>query len=686
MPNNKAVALLLAAASVQSVNAAENGLDELDFINDLPITFAATRLPQQLSAAPASVTIIDQAMIQASSATTVAELMRLVPGMQSYHIATNASAVSYHGMSDKFPPRMEVMIDGRSVYIPLFSAVIWETLPLSIDDIDRIEVVRGSNTVTQGSNAFLGAINIITHSAVDPRDNLVKAQYGEFDGKTFYGRYSNAHELGYFSLSSGITGNDGNAFSTGEIDPYYQRYLTFNGTFSPTLQDTITLNLGLNTGYSTVGDVTPSDEMHRREFDTSYQHISWSRQYSPDKELIISYSHSSTDLDARLMTAAETGLGADAQAFLDINAPYKITEETGLIEQHDIEISHRHHLSDNAQIVNGFTYRSASAKNRQLLDTLEWVNEERYRLFSNLEYSQNNLVYNLGLTAEKSNDNGTRISPRIAANYNISDTSSIRTSASRAYRMPSLLEANFQSTIYTPVGFAFPVYDYNFTKNENLKPARLDSIDFGLLTAWPEYDSSLDMRIFYEEITDGITENEIPSDELELIAVIKGKPHKVHLMDNTANWKNKGLELQYKYQSQTTWKPLLVLNYGYIETTGVRLESEVANKIDDLQTRNPSHTATALASITLPDNIQLSLSHYFLSSVRWIEAARNDGDPGNSAYHRTDLKVSKGFRLSEDNNLKISLIIQNLLDNPYSEFYAENIFEQRTYLQAQLSF
>ncbi|WP_296055616.1 TonB-dependent receptor [uncultured Amphritea sp.] len=687
--NNLSVAFIL--CPLASFCAAQNALSELDYLNDLPVTFSATRLPQTLSEAPASITIIDRRMIEASSATTIPELFRLVPGMQSYHIATNASAVAYHGMSDKFPPRMEVMIDGRSVYIPLFSTVIWESLPISIDDIERIEVVRGTNTVTQGSNAFLGAINIITHSAFSPRENIVKYQQGEFDNKTVYSRYSAFHELGYYSVSAGITGNEGNRFSSGNSDPYFNRYFTFNTSISPTLLDTFTVNLGANSGYSSVGDIKSTNDPNipdpkRREFETNYQYLNWTRQLGSENELQVSYSHSKNIFDARLMRAEETGLSSDAQAFLDINAPFKITAETGNIEQHDLEVSYRQKLNSQAQFVSGMNYRSGSAINRQLLDTTEWVSEESVRTFINLQYSKENWIYNLGLSAEKSKKAGKRVSPRLAANYQLSDSSFIRSSLSRAFRMPSLLESNYQTTIYAPEGFPLPVYDYSFTKNEDLRPEQIDTFDIGTHSKWQQYNSELDLRLFYEDISDGISESEISSPP-ELIALLKGKPPRTHTLSNSAQWHNKGIEMQYKYQSQSIYKPLIILNYGYIQSSGRRILSEVTNEIDPLETRNPTHTASALASVTLPNNLMLSINHYFLSSVQWIEAQRNvEKDPPNSPYHRTDLKISKAFRLSPQNELSIALIVQNLLDKPYSEFYAENMFEQRTYLQAQLSF
>lgn len=137
-------------------------LSESDFFVDIPEVTSATRMPQKLSEAPASMTVIDRTMIEASGLQTIPDLLRLVPGFQSYSINANTLGTTYHGASDDFPNRLEVMVDGRSVYLPLLSAVAWNTLGISLDDIERIEVVRGSNVPAQGSNAFFGSIDIIT--------------------------------------------------------------------------------------------------------------------------------------------------------------------------------------------------------------------------------------------------------------------------------------------------------------------------------------------------------------------------------------------------------------------------------------------------------------------------------------------------------------------------------------------
>jgi iron complex outermembrane receptor protein len=122
------------------------------------------------SDAPGAVSIIDRAMISASGARNIHELFRLVPGFQVGMHTGNQPLVGYHGLSDEAPRRMLVQVDGRSVYSPYFIAgVEWNQIGVDIDDIERIEVFRGSNSATYGSNAFLGVANIITRAVRNPR-------------------------------------------------------------------------------------------------------------------------------------------------------------------------------------------------------------------------------------------------------------------------------------------------------------------------------------------------------------------------------------------------------------------------------------------------------------------------------------------------------------------------------------
>ncbi|MDE2585018.1 MAG: TonB-dependent receptor plug domain-containing protein, partial [Betaproteobacteria bacterium] len=142
-------------------------LSENDVLGDVPMVLTVSRLRQAVADAPAAVTVIDRQMIRDSGAWDVTDALRLVPGMYVGSSADNGvfvpnATVSYHGMADAYSRRMQVLVDGRSIYTPLFGGPIWSTLPIALDDIERIEVSRGPNSVTYGANSFLGVINIIT--------------------------------------------------------------------------------------------------------------------------------------------------------------------------------------------------------------------------------------------------------------------------------------------------------------------------------------------------------------------------------------------------------------------------------------------------------------------------------------------------------------------------------------------
>src|SRR5574343_150775 len=168
-------AIVLAVGSGRSWSA-----DEGAYFSDLPVVASVSRLPQRLADAPTAVTVIDRDMIKASGVRDLSDVFRLVPGFQTYPHNTEPARVSYHGLNDEdYSPRLQVLIDGRSMYSPLFgNGVNWATIPVALEDIERIEVVRGTNAVSYGSNAFLGVINIITLDPALVRGVSVSTNYG----------------------------------------------------------------------------------------------------------------------------------------------------------------------------------------------------------------------------------------------------------------------------------------------------------------------------------------------------------------------------------------------------------------------------------------------------------------------------------------------------------------------------
>lgn len=164
---------LFVLAGVQAcADQALAAVSETDFLGELPVVLSASRMSQPVNDAPAAVTIIDRDMIQASGFRDIPDLLRLVPGFSVAYTRDNTWAVGYHGLADAYSRRFQVLVDGRSIYSPHFGAVHGGDLPVAIEDIERIEVVRGPNAAVYGSNAFLAVINVVTQSAAQAQGGL----------------------------------------------------------------------------------------------------------------------------------------------------------------------------------------------------------------------------------------------------------------------------------------------------------------------------------------------------------------------------------------------------------------------------------------------------------------------------------------------------------------------------------
>lgn len=167
---------------------------------------SAARKEQPLADTAAAVYVITQEEIRRSGVTTVPEALRLAPGVQVGRISGNAWAISVRGFNYRYADKVLVLIDGRTVYSPIFSGVFWELHDLVLEDIERIEVIRGPGGTLWGANAMNGVINIITKRAQDTQGGLITAssgsqgyatgaaRWGASDGQglayRFYGKYS----------------------------------------------------------------------------------------------------------------------------------------------------------------------------------------------------------------------------------------------------------------------------------------------------------------------------------------------------------------------------------------------------------------------------------------------------------------------------------------------------------------
>lgn len=152
----------------------------------------ATKEPEEVWQTPAAIYVITQEDIRRSGATSIPELLRLAPGVEVARIDSDHWAIGIRGFNGEFSKNLLVMIDGRSVYSPLFAGVYWQVQDTLLKDVDRIEVVRGPGGTIWGANAVNGIINIITKNAKDTHGTLVTAAVGSVDQGELAARYGAA--------------------------------------------------------------------------------------------------------------------------------------------------------------------------------------------------------------------------------------------------------------------------------------------------------------------------------------------------------------------------------------------------------------------------------------------------------------------------------------------------------------
>lgn len=175
---------VLCSASIAMIHPAKAEIDSskllslsLEQLSNISVTSVSKR-SEKASEAAAAIFVITQEDIRRSGMTSIPELLRMVPGLSVAQAGSHQWVVTARGTSAHFANKLLVLIDGRSVYTPLFSGVYWEVQDTMLEDIERIEVIRGPGATLWGANAVNGVINVITKSAKDTEGTLLATSFG----------------------------------------------------------------------------------------------------------------------------------------------------------------------------------------------------------------------------------------------------------------------------------------------------------------------------------------------------------------------------------------------------------------------------------------------------------------------------------------------------------------------------
>ncbi len=678
IPITLTACFLIPTASLSYAMDAEY-MDEVDFLSEVPIVTSATRLNQKITDVPASITIIDSELIEASGATEIPQLFRLVPGYLSYYVLGNQFGVTNRGLTLEYPGDLEVMIDGRSVYESVFSAVEWSSLGISIKDIDYIEVVRGSNAPTYGSNAFLGAINIVTLNPVKSSRTSFHTTVGDLQTRNAQLRHSGSIGNLNFSTSINYRHNEGFPRLSGQEDPGpFDRmddsneatHLVVKGIYSPSLYNTLEFQLGV--GESTLhipdGDASGDQKgFNKREMENNFQLLRWVHNQPNNNQIHLQLYHNRLEVsELRELGPLSAILGVPPEFIpfiFDGHPDEDITTglEDTLSERYDLEFQQKLNLAEKQRFVWGLGVRYDRMQGEFLLSRDDTVDEIQYRLFANWEWCfHENWTANIGAMAEHNSIIGDLVSPRAAVNYTFSPNHTFHASYTYGNRTPSILEANqFQGVRFADG----TLIEADVIFGSDIDESTVEEVEVGYMGSLFNGKLSIDVRLFRTEA------DQIIGEYIDEFPDLTGD---ISVIGNTMDWTTKGLDTQIKLRPNE--RSLISLQYAYTDYQGDRLK-RIYPYIENrkLNVEIPRHNANLLLSHKFDHGWQASFVWYYLSDVNW----RQGHDI--RAHDRLDFRLAKNFHVG-GNQLKAELIAHNLL-NDYPEFHVSNHFETRVFLR-----
>ncbi|MFK2914408.1 TonB-dependent receptor plug domain-containing protein [Pseudomonas sp. 3HC3] len=672
---------------------------------DLPQVLTATRLKQSPAAVPGSMTVLDSELIRASGARDIPELLRLVPGMMIGYGAGNQPTVNYHGSNVDDARRMQVLIDGRSVYRAGLATVDWSDIPLAMEDIERIEVFRGPNTVSYGANALMAVVNILTRHPADSHGTRLKVTRGQDGINDFYASHGFGWDGGDMRLS--LSGQQDDGFDENQFGQDYRdsRRLTrfnlsanHNLAVDQTLEWQLAAKEGSNQRPYTYQPVFQKYEsgnnadVNAKDYAGS---LRWTKDFSAEHSLYIqgsaqhfdrqqvwracdalqSFSPELTQLWQMNPDFAEKvarGIATGAPLSTDDPALKGLLQKVqqqwdeggkqqvcGDVDQstretrYDLEIQDTLSLTDSLRLLSGMNYRYDLADSQTYFNGS--LDDQTWRLFGQLEWrADEHWILQGGAMFEDSRLSGSSLTPRVAVNYLITPRHGLRAVYSEAVRSPDMFEnnVNWSYTVknLTPNAFGLQNGEY-FVKTRgpgDLEQERMRSRELGYNGYFSDIDLSLDVKLFYDEITGMISE---PLKNNQYIA------------SNANKARFTGSEAQMDWRP--TLRDRLRLSYAYVDAW--------ASNPDDrrLSARNSG-----------------SAGWMREWGAGWSSALFYYGDDALNQYRyeRLDLRLAKRFRVYGSNLELAALWQQRLDDEPTTAVQNRYDSRHRLSVSAELEF
>ena len=655
-----------ASQSQQPPRLAPLGLEKL---MEMEVT-TVTRTESTVGESAAAIFVITQEDIRRSGATMIPELFRRVPGMNVARIDNSRWTIGARGFNARLQDKLLVQVDGRTVYNSLFSGVYWDAVDYPLEDIERIEVVRGPGASVWGANAVNGVINIITKSAKDTQGGLVSGGGGTEEkgfGEFRYGGTAGGN-LSYRVYGKGFD-RDEQFSQTGDPNDQWwgasgglrldwqtsdRDLFTFDASYLRSVASRKDLRPTTDTAsVVTIGGVTfPNAFLNIEDETTDAAHAlaRWSRTVNDTSNwaLQVYWDHFDREFEA---------IGG-----------------LGRFDTYDVDFQHQFLLGERHKLVYGLGYRFADTSLPDIGENgfiVTWLRNDRHtQLFSVFVQDEIALVPDqlqllLGTKVEHNDFTGWEIQPTGRLLWTPTKRQSLWAAVSRAVRTPNIAEDEIQWNHFLPVPLGppnFPAGSLGFPQlrgNRDFKSEELLAYELGYRAQATE-TFSVDIALFYHDYDNlRVSAPQAPTSE--------GLPAGQFALP--VQWQNGmegevyGVEVGADWRLADWWR--LYGAYTYLEMQ-LHRRAGLPASAEAIEGQSPEQQVYLQSSWDLPRRVEFDLIGRFVDRLSGFNTANpNDPTAPNTIGDYFALDARLAWRPRK--NLELSLVGQNLLDNHHPE-------------------
>lgn len=621
---------------------------------------SVSKRPQKLLNSAAAIFVLTNEDLMRSGATSIPEALRMVPGVEVARIDGSKWAISVRGFNSRFSNKLLVLLDGRIVYSPLFSGVLWDIQDLLLDDVDRIEVIRGPGASLWGANAVNGVINIITKTAKDTQGTLLTGGAGTeergFGGIRHGGKLT---EKMHYRVFGKYFDRDNQKFPSGGESSDGWDYL--RGGFR------------LDWEKSPRDQITVSGEMFDGEAGQTVNEKLLVSPFSQDN-----YDPSETK-GGHILARWERGLGKRSNMALQFYYDrFESSDDIADInvDVYDADFQHRFASGDAHDVVWGIHYRvTQNTLHSSSFSSLFIPPYRTAQLFSgfvqdDITLMPGRLFLTVGTKVEHNSFTAFEYQPTARVLWKVDQKNTFWSAVSRAVRTPYVGENNAvlngivaPSTAANPGPLPLVVRVY---RNPDLRSEDLLAYEVGYRTLLSER-LSVDFTAFYNRYRDLVTFLQSSGDSF-----VETFPSPVHVVapfqaQNKMEGESYGGELSAEIRMTPKWRLKAAYSFLQIQLHLVSGGTDTAAEAAG-EKRSPHHQLSLRSSVDIRDNVQFDA---------WLRYVDNLPDLNIPSYVTLDLRL--GWKPRK--NMEVSVVGQNLLDSQRPEFISEIVDTRGTEVQ-----